>query len=100
LTGSSCLVFASTYEGFGVPILDAFNCSVPVVTSNVSSMPEVAGDAAVLVDPYDVNSIAEGIKKALGAPKTYVSLGLRRIKDFSWEKTAKLTLDIYNEAKI
>ena len=58
LTGSSVLLFPSLYEGFGVPILESFACEVPVVTSNISSMPEAAGGAAVLVDPYDVNSIA------------------------------------------
>jgi len=94
------LVFASLYEGFGQPILEAFTCGVPVVTSNISSMPEVAGDAAVLVDPYDINSIAEGIKKALDGPKGLIEKGDRRIKDFSWEKTAKETLDVYNEAKL
>ena len=97
LTGAKALVFTSLYEGFGVPILDAFNCSVPVVTSNVSSMPEVAGGAAVLVDPYNVNSIAEGIEKVLSAPKTYISLGSKRVKDFSWSKCAQETLEIYKE---
>jgi glycosyltransferase involved in cell wall biosynthesis len=100
ITGSKALVFASLYEGFGQPILEAFTCGVPVVTSNISSMPEVAGDAAVLVDPYDINSIAEGIKKALDGPKGLIEKGDRRIKDFSWEKTAKETLDVYNEAKL
>lgn len=98
LTGAKALVFASLYEGFGVPILDGFACGVPVVTSNVSSMPEVAGDAAVLVDPYNVNSIAEGIEKALSAPKTYIAKGLKRVKDFSWEKCAQETLEVYKEA--
>ncbi len=97
LTGAKALVFASLYEGFGVPILDGFACGVPVVTSNTSSMPEVAGSAAVLVDPYNVNSIAEGIEKALSAPKTYISLGSKRVKAFSWEKTARETLNVYKE---
>lgn len=97
LTGAKALVFASLYEGFGVPILDAFNCDVPVVTSNVSSMPEVAGDAAVLVDPYNISSIAEGIEKVLSAPKTYIAKGARRVKNFSWEKCARETLEVYQE---
>jgi len=62
-------------------------------------MPEVAGGAAVLVDPYDVNSIAEGIKKALDGPKGLIEKGIARVKDFSWEKTAKMTLNVYNEAR-
>jgi len=97
-TGAEALVFPSLYEGFGLPILDAFNCGIPVVTSNISSMPEVAGDAAVLVDPYDVNSIAEGIEKVLRGPKGFIEKGLARIKDFSWEKTAQETLKVYKES--
>lgn len=97
LTGSKALVFASLYEGLGVPILDAFNCEVPVVTSNIGSMVEVSGGAAVLVDPYDVNSIADGIKEALNKPKTLTDKGIKRVKDFSWEKTAKETLEVYKE---
>ncbi len=98
LTGSSALVFPSLYEGLGIPVLDAFNCEVPVVTSNISSMPEVAGGAAVLVDPYDVNSIADGIEEALSKPKTLIAKGLKRVADFSWTKTAEETLKVYKEA--
>ena len=98
LTGSSALVFPSLYEGLGIPVLDAFNCEVPVVTSNLSSMPEVAGGAAILVDPYDVNSIAGGIEEALSKPKTLIAKGLKRVADFSWTKTAEETLKVYKEA--
>lgn len=98
-TGAEALIFPSLYEGFGIAILDAFACGTPVVTSDISSMPEVAGGAAILVDPYNVNSIADGIEKALRSPKSYIEQGLKRVKDFSWEKTAKMTLDVYNEAK-
>ncbi len=97
ITGAKALVFASLYEGFGIPILDAFNCEVPVVTSNISSMPEVAGDAAVLVDPNSVNSIADGIEKVLRGPKSYIEKGLERVKEFSWEKAARSTLEVYEE---
>jgi glycosyltransferase involved in cell wall biosynthesis len=62
-------------------------------------MPEVAGDAAILVDPYDTNSIADGIMKALKGPKGLIEKGFARVKDFSWEKTAKMTLEVYREAK-
>ncbi len=99
LSGSRGLVFASVYEGYGIPILDAFNCGVPVVTSDIGSMPEVAGGAAALVDPSSVNSIGEGIEKILRGPKGFIEKGLKRAKDFSWEKTAKMTLEVYNEAK-
>lgn len=98
-TGTEALVFPSLYEGFGVPILDAMNCRVPVVTSNISSMPEVAGDAAVLVDPYSTDSIVEGIKKALSTRQTLIKKGIARVKKFSWEKTAKETLKVYEESK-
>lgn len=97
-TGAEVLVFPSLYEGFGLPILDAFACGCPVVTSNLSSMPEVAGDAAVLVDPYDVNSIADGIEKALRWRKGLIEKGSKWVKQFSWIKTAAETLKTYKEA--
>lgn len=98
-SGAEVLVYTSIYEGFGLPLLEAFACETPVVTSNISSMPEVAGDAAVLVDPYDVGSIAEGIKMALESKKELTKRGLKRVKEFSWEKTATATLKVYNEGR-
>lgn len=97
LTGASALVFASLYEGFGQPILNAFACQTPVVTSNISSMPEIAGEAAILVDPTDTRSIATGIEEALSKPKTLIAKGLKQLEKFSWQKTAQKTLDVYNE---
>ena len=99
VSGSRGLIFASLYEGFGQPILDAFSCKAPVVTSKIGSMPEVAGDAAVLVDPTKVESISDGIEKILRGPKGFIEKGLERVKQFSWEKTARMTLDVYKEAK-
>lgn len=96
-TGAEALIYPSLYEGFGVPILDAFNCGCPVVTSNVSSMPEVAGNAAILVDPYSTDAIVDGIKKAISTRKTFVKRGLVQVKRFSWEETAKRTLKVYKE---
>ncbi len=98
-SGSEALVYPSFYEGYGLPILEAMACGTPVVTSNVSSMPEVAGDAAILVDPMDVNSIAEGITRAIKGPKGLIEKGFARVKEFSWEKTAKLTLEVYKESQ-
>lgn len=98
--GSKGLVYPSLYEGFGLPIVEAFNLGVPVVTSNLGSMKEVAGDSAILVDPSDVNSIADGIEKMLSTPKTLIAKGLKRVKDFSWAKTAEETSKVYNEAKL
>jgi glycosyltransferase involved in cell wall biosynthesis len=98
-SGAKALVYPSLYEGFGLPILEAFACGCPVVTSNISSMAEVAGDAAALVDPDSVESIGEGIEKVLRGPKSYIEKGLKRVKDFSWEKTARMTLEVYKESK-
>jgi glycosyltransferase involved in cell wall biosynthesis len=96
-TGAEVLVYPSLYEGFGIPILDAFNCKTPVVTSGASSMSEVAGNAAVLVDPSDTNSIVSGIKFALKNYRSFVKKGIKRVKKFSWVNTAKKTLDVYRE---
>ncbi len=95
-SGAEMLVFPSLYEGFGLPILDAFSCEVPVVTSNISSMPEVAGGAAILVDPFDEDSIVAGMEMVLKRRRVCVQKGLQRLKKYSWEKTAKETLRIYN----
>mgnify|MGYP001567056339 FL=1 len=97
-SGAKTLVYPSLYEGFGLPILEAFSCQCPVITSDISSLVEVAGDAAVLVDPYDVNSIADGIEKALRGPKGLIEKGLEQVKKFSWTKTAEETLKVYREA--
>ncbi|MEK7188858.1 MAG: glycosyltransferase family 1 protein [Patescibacteria group bacterium] len=95
-SGAEAFVYPSLYEGFGLPILEAFACGCPVVTSNVSSMPEVAGKAAVLVDPTDELSIAEGINLALRRKTSLSRAGLARVKKFSWQKTAVETLKVYN----
>lgn len=97
-SGAKALIHPSLYEGFGLPILEAMACGCPVVTSNISSMAEVAGDAAVLVDPFEVDSISDGIERVVRGPKSFVDKGLRRVEDFSWEKTARMTLDVYREA--
>jgi glycosyltransferase involved in cell wall biosynthesis len=91
-------VFPSLYEGFGLPPLEAMASGTPVVTSNVSSLPEVAGDAAVLVDPYDVASIVDGMQRVLADPALANDLrqkGLQRARDFSWERSVARTHDIY-----
>lgn len=92
LSGAELFLFPSLYEGFGLPILEAMACGVPVVTSNVASLPEVAGNAAVLVSPLEISSIKEGISLAFGDSKVrerLVSEGLEQVKKFSWEETAK-----------
>ena len=97
-TGAEALVYPSLYEGFGLPILEAFACGTPVVTSNTSSMREIAQDAAVLVDPYKVESISEGIIKALLQKKDLSKKGMIHVKHFTWEKTARMTLEVYKKA--
>lgn len=100
MTLADIFVFPSLYEGFGLPILEAMACGTPVVTSNVSSMPEVAGDAAILVDPLSTDSIAEGLKElALDRNKRedLRGKGLRRAAEFSWEDTAEKTLQVYRD---
>lgn len=95
-SGAEALVYTSFYEGFGLPILEAMKVGTPVVTSNVSSMPEVAGDRAVLVNPKDPSEIAEGIKEVLKNRANWSKKGIARAKEFSWKKAAKETLEVYN----
>jgi glycosyltransferase involved in cell wall biosynthesis len=97
-SGASCFVYPSLYEGFGLPVLEAMACGCPVVNSRVSSLPEIAGEAAVLVDPLEVDDIARGIKEAIGRREEMVKKGLKRVKLFSWEKCARETLEVYKEA--
>jgi len=96
-SGATCFVFPSLYEGFGLPILEAMKCGCPVVTSNVSSMPEVAGEAGILVDPLNVKNIAEGINQAIENRQELIKKGFAQVKKFSWEKTARETLKVYKE---
>jgi glycosyltransferase involved in cell wall biosynthesis len=94
-------VFPSLYEGFGLPPLEAMASGTPVVTSNVSSLPEVAGDAAVLVDPYDPDAIAAGIARVLTEETLRRELrlkGLARARQFSWETSIRRVRQIYCEA--
>jgi glycosyltransferase involved in cell wall biosynthesis len=94
LSGAEVLAYPSRYEGFGFPILEGFAANVPVVTSNVSSMPEVAGDAAVLVDPDDAGDIARGLSELLGDDDLRNVLrasGTARVASFTWERCARET---------
>lgn len=90
-------VYPSLYEGFGLPVLEAMACGCPVVTSGVSSLPEIGGEAAVYVEPTSVTSITQGIKIALEQSAKLRRLGLEQAKQFSWEKTARETLKIYRQ---
>ena len=96
-SGAIALTFPSLFEGFGLPILEAQACGCPVITSNISSMPEVAGKAAIYINPYDVNDIVEGmsrITKNYELRTKLTKLGFENIKRFSWEKCARETLEV------
>ncbi len=96
--GAELFVFPSEYEGFGLPVLEAMACGTPVVCSNRSSLPEVAGDAALLCDPHDVEAMARAIKQAVTDHALSESLrtrSLARAVRYSWEQTAWRTLSVY-----
>jgi glycosyltransferase involved in cell wall biosynthesis len=93
-------VFPSLYEGFGLPVLEAMAHGVPVIVSRQASLPEVVGQAGILVDPCDPGEIARAIEKVLtdpGIAAKFTELGLERVKKFTWEDTARGTVDIYRE---
>ena len=99
-SAAAAFVFPSRYEGFGLPPLEAMASGIPVVTSNISSLPEVAGNAAVLVNPENVFEIAKGIREALtNAPlrAALIQKGQQQARRFSWEATARAVLEIYRE---
>lgn len=93
---ATAFVFPTLYEGFGFPLLEAMACGCPVITSNLSSMPEVAGGAGLLVDPLSVDEIRQAIQQLIvdsDLKKSLIAAGLRRAADFSWTRSAAETLD-------
>ena len=91
-------LFPSLYEGFGLPPLEAMACGCPVIVSKAASLPEICGDAAYYVNPYDVEDIAKGIYTVLtdeGLQKELIRKGLQRVKLFSWEKSARELINIF-----
>lgn len=100
-SAAEMLIFPSLFEGFGFPVIEAMACNTPVITSNVSALPEVAGDAAILVDPLSVDDIAGaiyGLYTDAQLRQTLRKKGLARAKHFSWARTARETLDAYSGA--
>jgi glycosyltransferase involved in cell wall biosynthesis len=95
--GALCIAYPSLYEGFGIPVLEALACGAPVVTSARSAMAEVADGAAVLVDPRDVVSIADGIREAIGRRDELAALGPERARGFTWRAAAEATAAVYRE---
>ena len=98
-SGAPLFVFPSLYEGFGLPVLEAMACGTPVVCSNTSSLPEVAGNAALLVNPRDATALADALSRAANDTKTCdrpcANKAWRKPDRFSWEKTARETLAVY-----
>ncbi|HCG77472.1 MAG: glycosyltransferase family 1 protein [bacterium (Candidatus Ratteibacteria) CG_4_10_14_3_um_filter_41_18] len=97
---ASVFVYLSLYEGFGLPVLEAMVSGTPVIVSNSSSLPEVAGKAAIFVDPHNIEEIAEAMQKVLGSKELAWEMrekGLERAKLFSWQECAKKTLNLYEE---
>lgn len=100
-TGALCFVYPSYYEGFGLPPLEAMKCGTAVVTGDRTSLPEVVGEAALMVDPYSVESLEAGIRKVILDFDFREALrvkGLAQARRFSWHNTAQLTLDVYRRA--
>jgi glycosyltransferase involved in cell wall biosynthesis len=98
--GAEVLVYPAFAEGFGLPVLEAMACGTPVITSNTTSLPEVVGDAAILVNPYAFEEIGESLDRLLsnqGLRRELSEKGLQRAKLFSWEKTAEETIEVYRK---
>lgn len=99
-SGAEVFAFLSYYEGFGLPPLEAMACGVPVVCAYASSLPEVVGEAALLVDPFDTEEIAWGLRQLLASPSLRAHMraqSLQRARTFSWERTARATLAVYEQ---
>ena len=99
-SAASAFAFPSLYEGFGLPPLEAMATGIPVITSSVSSLPEVVGNAAMIVNPENVFDIARGIREVLideGLRNELIRSGFAQVRQFSWRRTAEQTLDVYRE---
>ena len=99
-SAAEVFAFPTLYEGFGIPILEAQQCGTPVLTSNISALPQVAGESAALVDPYDEDSIRDGLRKLLtdkSLQKELIEKGYNNAARFSWESSATELNRIINQ---
>lgn len=97
-SAATILLYPSFYEGFGLPVIEAMACGTPVITSNISSMPEVGGEAAILIDPEDMEGMIRVVREMMGdrgLREKMIKKGLAQAKKFSWEKCAKETAEVY-----
>jgi glycosyltransferase involved in cell wall biosynthesis len=102
-SGALCFVYPSYFEGFGLPPLEAMKCGSPVIAGNRTSLPEVVGDAGVLVNPFDVEAITSAIARLIDSPGLRSELrvkGLNRARMFDWRETARRTLEVYKDAAV
>jgi glycosyltransferase involved in cell wall biosynthesis len=100
-SGARCFIYPSYFEGFGLPVLEAMQCGTPVIAGNRTSLPEVVGDAGLLVDPFDEQALASTMARVIENSDLAAELrvkGLERARDFSWRNTARMTLRIYEQA--
>ena len=100
-SGARCFIYPSYFEGFGLPVLEAMQCGTPVIAGNRTSLPEVVGDAGLLVDPFDEQALALAMAGIIENSDLAAELrvkGLKRARDFSWRKTARMTLEVYMQA--
>ena len=101
-SSATALVMPSLYEGFGLPLIEAMACGCPVIASNSSSLPEVAGDAGLLIDPHDPHGLAEAMRQVITEPALRAELiekGFKRTQRFSWERAAQETLQVYSKVE-
>ncbi len=97
-SGASCFVYPSYFEGFGLPVVEAMQCGVPVIAGNRTSLPEIVGEAGLLFDPFDTQALVTALKHVLDDDEYRASLrakGLAKAKQFNWQTTAQLTLGVY-----
>lgn len=100
-SGALCFVYPSFFEGFGLPPLEAMKCGTPVITGDRTSLPEVVGDAGVMVNPFDIDAMASAIASIVDDPKLHARLkikSLERARMFDWQQTARQTLEVYKQA--